>query len=158
MKKLFIIIAFFSLTINLFGQVSSDSIQIKKRLGPVFQQNGKNLTPAQLLNITKSNPDANAEMKIANNNYVASLFFQIPGGFLIGYPIGTALGGGKPNWTLVAIGAGLVVVGIPLVSGYNRHATNAVHIYNTGLKSSAIPTSSMSLRFTTNGVGFRISF
>lgn len=147
-----------SFTINLAGQVPSDSIQIKKRLGPVFQQNGINLTPNQLMSITKSNPAAYAEMKKANSNYVASLFFQIPGGFLIGYPIGTAIGGGDPNWTMAAIGAGLVIVAIPLVSGYNRHATNSVRIYNKGFKSSSMPAMSMSFGTTANGIGFRVKF
>jgi hypothetical protein len=158
MKKFFILFALIFLTINLFGQIPSDSIQIKKRLGPVFQQNGKNLTPNQLMAITKSNPDAYAEMKIANTNYVASLFLQFPGGFLIGYPIGTAIGGGKPNWTMAAIGAGLVVVAIPLISGYNKHATNAVRIYNKRLKSSSMPASTIILGFTANGIGFRVRF
>ncbi len=158
MKKLFITLTLMCIIINVSGQSSSDSIQVKKRLGPVFQQNGRNLTPNQLLNITKSNPDAFAEMKVASNNYVASLFFQIPGGFLIGYPIGTLLGGGDPNWTMAAIGAGLVIIAIPLISAYNKHATNAVNIYNKGLRSSLIPASSMNLRVTSNGVGLRISF
>jgi hypothetical protein len=158
MKKFFILFAMISFTINLVGQVPSDSIQIKKRLGPVFQQNGINLTPKQLMSITKSNPEAYAEMKMANSNYVASLFFQIPGGFLIGYPIGTAIGGGEPNWTMAAIGAGLVIVAIPLVSGYNRHATKSVRIYNTALKPSSMPALSMSFGPTANGIGFRVKF
>ena len=158
MKKFFITLTLMCIIINASGQSPSDSIQVKKRLGPVFQQNGRTLTPNQLLTVTKSNPDAFAEMKVANNNYVASLFFQIPGGFLIGYPIGTSLGGGDPNWTMAAIGAGLVIFAIPLISAYNKHATNAVNIYNKGLRSSLTPTSSLNLRVTSNGVGLRISF
>jgi len=158
MKKFFIIFALICATINLPGQSPSDSIQIKKRLGPVFQQNGRNLTPNQLLNITKSNPEAYAEMKIANTNYITSLFFQLPGGFLIGYPIGTAIAGGNANWTLAAVGAGLLVVAIPLISGYNKHATNAVNIYNRGLRPTTTPSFSINLKFTANGAVVRISF
>jgi hypothetical protein len=157
MKKLIILTGLICLTLALFGQNSSDSIQVKKRLGPVFQQNGMTLTPNQLMTITKSNPDAYAEMKIANKNYIASLFFQIPGGFLIGYPIGTAIGGGDANWTMAAIGAGLVVIAIPLISGYNKHASNGVRIYNKGLKVSTIH-SSLSLGFSANGIGLRFKF
>jgi len=83
---------------------------------------------------------------------------QLPGGFLIGYPIGTAIAGGNANWTLAAVGAGLLVVAIPLISGYNKHAINAVNIYNRGLRSSINPASSLNLRFTANGAGLRISF
>jgi hypothetical protein len=157
MKKIIILCALITLIVNLFGQNASDSIQIKKRLGPVFQQNGKTLTINQLMSITKSNPDAYAEMKIANKNYVASLFLQYPGGFLIGYPVGTAIGGGDPNWAMAAIGASLIVVAIPLISAYSKHATNSVNIYNKGLKVSP-ERPSLSLGFSANGIGLRVKF
>ena len=141
-----------------FGQSKSDSIQIKQRLGTVFQQNGKNLTPNQLSQITQTNQEASAEMKLARTNYNASLFFQIPGGVLIGYPLGTALAGGKANWTLAAIGAGLIVVAIPLISAYNKHARNAVAIYNKGLKNSSLIQPNIKFRLTYNGIGMRVNF
>jgi hypothetical protein len=34
------------------------------------------------------------------------------GGALIGIPVGTAIGGGTPNWALAGVGAGLVGIGI----------------------------------------------
>lgn len=158
MRKIFILIVLISIGINLTGQTQADSIIVKKRLGPVFQQNGRNLTPSQLKKITEVNPEAFAEMKIANSNYVASMFFQLPGGFLIGYPLGTAVAGGDPNWTLAAIGAGLVAISIPLISGYNKHASQAVNIYNNGLAYYTKPNPSMSLGFTGNGVGLKLKF
>jgi hypothetical protein len=154
------IIAGFLLTVffTLNGQNEPDSITVKNRLGPVFQQNGKNLTPTKLLTITKSNQEAYSEMKIANKNYLASMVFQFPGGFLIGYPVGAALAGGDPNWTLAAIGAGLVVVSIPFISAYNKHAKNAVYIYNKGLKYSSMVRPDFKLGITYKGIGIRISF
>jgi hypothetical protein len=154
------IIAGFLLTVffTLNGQNQPDSITVKNRLGPVFQQNGKNLTPTKLLTITKSNQEAYSEMKIANKNYLASMVFQFPGGFLIGYPVGAALAGGDPNWTLAAIGAGLVVVSIPFISAYNKHAKNAVYIYNKGLKYSSMVRPDFKLGITYKGIGIRISF
>lgn len=157
MNKLIFLFAFLLITVNISAQLTTDSIQIKKRLGPVFQKDGRNLTPKNLLDITKPNPDAYAEMKLANSNYVASMFFQLPGGFLIGYPIGTALGGGDPNWTMAAIGASLVIISIPLISGYNRHATNAVNIYNKGISSASKPLS-LRLGFNPEGIGMKICF
>jgi len=154
------IIAGFLLTVffTLNGQNQPYSITVKNRLGPVFQQNGKNLTPTKLLTITKSNQEAYSEMKIANKNYLASMVFQFPGGFLIGYPVGAALAGGDPNWTLAAIGAGLVVVSIPFISAYNKHAKNAVYIYNKGLKYSSMVRPDFKLGITYKGIGIRISF
>jgi hypothetical protein len=156
MKKAVLIVCLAISGICSFGQSKSDSIQIKQRL--VFQQNGKNLTLNQLSQITQTNKEASAEMKLAKTNYNASLFFQIPGGFLIGYPLGTALAGGKANWTLAAIGAGLIVVAIPLISAYNKHARNAVAIYNKGLKSSTLIQSNIKFGLTFKGIGMRVNF
>lgn len=47
------------------------------------------------------------------NDYLAKIF-SYAGGGLIGWPIGAALSGGKPNWSLAGIGAGLIVVAIPI--------------------------------------------
>lgn len=158
MKRLYILFVLIQITTTISAQTSSEPIQIRKRLGTVYQQNGKNLTSNQLLNITKINPAAYEEMKKANSHYVASMFFQLPGGFLVGYPLGTAMAGGDANWTLAAIGAGLIIFSIPLISGYNRHATQAVNIYNNGLPSYPKPASQMSLGFTRNGVGLKVCF
>jgi len=158
MKKLIITGILLTVFLSLYGQSQSDSISVKNRLGPVFQQNGKTLTPNKLLTITKSNQEAYSEMKIANNNYLTSMVFQFPGGFLIGYPIGTALAGGDPNWTLAAIGAGLVLVSIPFISAYNKHAKNAVSIYNKGLRYSSTVRPDFKLGITYNGIGIRIGF
>ena len=158
MKKIIISGILLSMFLSLFGQIQSDSIQVKKRLGPVFQQNGRNLTPRQLLDITQTNQEAYAEMKTANTNYIVSLIFQAPGGFLIGYPLGTALAGGDPNWTLAAVGAGLVAVSIPFISAYNKHAKNAVEIYNRGLRYSSLPIPEMKIGLTNYGIALKLSF
>lgn len=43
------------------------------------------------------------------------------GGGLIGWPLGTAIGGGDPEWILAGIGAGVLAVAIPLaVIGQKR--------------------------------------
>ena len=140
------------------GQYQSDSIAIKKAFGTRFQQNGRNLTPRQLLDITKSNPDALAEMKLAKRNYDVGYVFGFAGGFLIGWPIGTAIGGGDPNWTLAAVGAGLAVISIPFTVSYTKHARNAVHIYNKELKYSYFVEPDLKIGLTYNGVGIQIKF
>jgi hypothetical protein len=158
MKKIIFIglllLAFF----NVFGQNASDSIEVKKNLGTMFRQNGQNLTPKQLLVITKSNPDAYKEMKIAKANSDIGSVFGYAGGFLIGYPVGTAIGGGKPNWALAGIGAGLVVVSIPFSIAYSKHAKNAVKIYNNGLNQTGFHNVEFNLGLTCNGIGFKMTF
>jgi hypothetical protein len=141
-----------------YGQNKSDSIEIKKTLGTVFRQNGKNLTPSQLLNITQSNTEAYKEMKIAKSNYDVGFVFGFTGGFLVGWTAGTAIAGGKPNWTLAGIGAGLIVVSIPFSTAYTKHAKNAVKLYNNGLKSTGLSNVDLKIGLTSNGIGVKVVF
>jgi hypothetical protein len=144
--------------IYLQGQYQTDSIVIKKTFGTIFQKNGNNLTPGQLLDITFPNTEAYAEMKLAKSNYDVGYVFGFAGGFLIGWPIGTAIGGGDPNWTLAAVGAGLAVISIPFTISYTKHAKNAVHIYNKGLKYSYFAKPDLKIELIYNGIGIQIKF
>ncbi len=144
--------------LSLLSQNPADSIQVKKRLGTVFQQNGKNLTPRQLVNITQANQEAYSEMRIAKRNYDFGYIIGFSGGFLVGWPIGTSLGGGDPNWTLAAIGAGLIVVSIPFSTGYTKHAKKAVAIYNKSLKTSYLSKPELRIGLTYNGIGLKCTF
>ena len=144
--------------ISVFGQSQSDSIQTKKSLGTVFIQHGRRLTPGQLLEITKINTDAYNEMKIAKSNYAIGTVFGFAGGFLVGWTVGTAVGGGEPNWALAGIGAGLIVVSIPFSTSYTKHAKKAVEIYNNALSQTGSRKIDFSLALTYNGIGINITF
>ena len=43
---------------------------------------------------------------------------------LIGFPIGTVIGGGDANWILTRIRAGLLDIGIPTSSVVNKNTKN----------------------------------
>ena len=143
---------------QLFAQSKTDTIEVKNGLGVVFKQNGKNLSPRQLLKITESNAEAFKEMQIAKSNSSVSNVFGIPGGFLVGWTLGTAIGGGKANWAVAGIGAGLIVISIPFSTAYSRHAKNAVRIYNGGLKQTAMNKVDYSLGLTSYGIGLKMKF
>ncbi|HEY9178263.1 MAG TPA: hypothetical protein VIN07_11250 [Flavipsychrobacter sp.] len=49
-----------------------------------------------------------------NGLRIVANVLAIPGGALIGWPLGTAIGGGDPEWYLAGIGVGLVAIAIPL--------------------------------------------
>ena len=135
MKKISLLLkGFFILNVGqIFGQNQTDSIRIEKRLGTVFIQDGKLLTPKQLLEITKINHAAYEEMKVAKTYRSTAMVLGYAGGFFIGWPIGTAIGRGEPNWVLAGVGAGLILLSIPLSTSYSKHATEAVGIYNSVL-------------------------
>jgi hypothetical protein len=146
-------------TARLYSQNSTDSIEIRKVTGTVFLQNGRKLTPAQLVKITQFNAVANQEMKVAKSNYDVSMVFACAGGALIGWPLGTAMGGGKPNWALAGIGAGLVIIAIPISNSATNHAKKAVRTYNDGLKSTGmVQPVEFQFGFTNGGIGFKVLF
>jgi hypothetical protein len=140
------------------GQNTTDSITVKRTFGTVFQQHGENLTPGKLLEITQSNTEAYNEMKLAKSNYNAGYVIGFAGGALVGWPVGTALAGGDPNWTLAAVGAGLIVVSIPFSSAYIRHAKKAVSIFNSQLKQLGLNRIDLKIGCTNHGVGLSINF
>lgn len=56
------------------------------------------------------NQDAYVLMdKVKTRTTVVSVF-SYAGGFMIGWPIGTAIAGGDPNWSLAGVGAGLITL------------------------------------------------
>jgi hypothetical protein len=116
------------------GQNLSDSIQIKKKFGTVFIQNKKKMTSKQLLEVTKRNLEAYNEMKIAKSNSTISSVFGFIGGMMVGFSLGTAIAGEKPNWAVAGIGVGFITVSIPFSISYNKHAKRAIRIYNKELR------------------------
>lgn len=135
MKKaiFFVFVLVMILGTKVFGQ-TADSITVVQRMGPVFYQNGQVLKPRHLLEITRVNPEAHQEMRAAKSNYDASQVLGFIGGALIGWQLGTALGGGEANWVMAGVGAGIVGISIPFSAAYNKRARNAVSIYNKGRK------------------------
>ena len=159
MKNIATSIVFFLVLQNIFAQEISDTIQIKKiLLGTVFQMNGKNLKPNQLIDITKSNPEAYSVMKIARTNFNMGMIFMFAGGILFYYSLGTLVYTDSPNWTPAAIGAGLVIVSIPFGMSYVNHAKTAVKIYNNSLGYSYNSNPIMRLCVTNNGIGLKVIF
>lgn len=158
MKRTFFIFIFLMSLSQLFAQNQSDSIEVRKNLGTIFVQNGKNLSPRLLLELTQTNDEAYKEMKIAKRNFDAGTILGVTGGFMVGWPIGTALGGGKPNWAMAGIGAGLIAISIPFSVAYTRHAKNAVRIYNSGLKKLGLNKTEIRFGLTYSGVGVRMTF
>src|SRR5215208_2761514 len=121
-----------------FGQIRDSSIIIRKLLGGYqFYQNDKRLRMPELVKAMESSEQAYQRVKSArSNNTLASLIGGV-GGFLVGWPIGAAIGGVDPNWTMAGIGAGLIVVSIPISINANKQFKKAVNMYNEGVKRSS---------------------
>lgn len=161
MKKITTIIFLLTIVFSFtFGQTSNDSISMKKVFGGYqFYQGEKLLNMNQLVKAIQPNEQAYKQIKSAKSTYTMAMVLSYAGGFMIGWPIGTALGGGEPNWTMAGIGAGLVAVTIPISQSFNKKAKLAVDTYNGKLQTSSISDKSeLKLSLTGNGIGLTFRF
>ena len=112
-----------------------------------------------MINQMQSNEQALKEIKAAQtNNSVASITGYI-GGFMLGWPIGTAIGGGRPNWALAGAGAGVLAIGITLNQKSNKQTAKAIHIFNESIKSgSFLDNVQIDYQLSVNGIGIRMRF
>ena len=160
MKKTLLFFALLIVYSTMFGQSNSDSITVKNVFGGYkFFQNDKQLTMSQVGIILQQNEFAYKEFtKAKSTNTIASIIGGI-GGFMIGYPLGTAMAGGKANWTMAGIGAGLVLVSIPITNNYKKQAKSAIDSYNNRQKTSSFfIDTEINLAVTGNNIGFRMTF
>ncbi len=161
MKNIFFILTL--LTINLtvtFGQSVNDTISMQKGFGGYrFYQGERLLIMKQLVNIMKPDEQAYKEIKAAQSTNTLATILGGAAGFMIGWPIGTALGGGEPNWTMAAVGAGLIVVSIPIIQKFNKQAKQAVQTWNSGLQTGSFrDRSEMRFLIVETGIGLSLRF
>ena len=140
------------------AQSASDSIVMKQRLGKVFLQHNKVLPASELHAILSTSSDGTKEVEQAKANLAPLYIFSFAGGFLIGWPIGTAIGRGKPNWALAAGGVGLVLCAIPFQAGYNKHILKAITIYNKNLKKIGMQKPILEVGWSRTGIGVEVRF
>ncbi len=144
-----------------FTFCNAQKIEIEKVFGGYkCTQDGKPMTMRDLANTMESNPDAFELIKKARTNNTLASILGGAGGALIGFPLGQALGGGDANWALAGVGAGLIVIGIPISSGAGKKVKQAVELYNSSLS----PTSFYEFKpefnviANGNGIGLSVSF
>jgi hypothetical protein len=144
-----------------YGQAATDSITVNKvRGGYQFLQHGVPLNSTQFVMTLKDNDDAYKEYRKSRSSRTFSMLFSGTGGFLIGWPIGTAIGGGDPNWALAGIGAALVAIGLPLSFSSDNKLKSAVEIYNSSLRQTYFPDRRVEFEFglQANGIGLLVRF
>lgn len=154
MRKILSIISPVLLSFSLFAQSNDGDLRMEKTFwGVKFSEYGRSLKPKEVLQIMEVNPEAFAEFKKAKSNYDAAQVFGFIGGFMIGWPIGTAISGGDPQWGIAAGGAAVLLLTIPLNNGFTKHGRNAIAIYNDSGNSASIrPT----IHLQVQGTGARV--
>ncbi|HEY0059795.1 MAG TPA: hypothetical protein VGB56_11735 [Flavisolibacter sp.] len=140
------------------AQSLADTIYMKNPKKIFFYRHGVKLTPQQLTEVTATNPEAHKLMRKARTNATVAGVLGFAGGFLIGFPVGTAIGGGKPNWGLAGAGAGLLLTSVPFSLSYARKAKEAVNIYNSGLARTGQRRLDFRLGLGLNGLAMKVNF
>ena len=158
MKALFAFFAACFLCATAVCQDAPNEITIRSNFwGMQFYQNNKRLSTRELVKAMEPNAEAYKQIKSANGKNTLAGILSTAGGFMIGWPIGTSMGGGQPQWALAGVGAGLVAVGIPLSISANKKTKSAVALYNEGLKST-VSTNELRFNFKGNSLGLVFSF
>ncbi|MCF8369667.1 MAG: hypothetical protein K9G76_11560 [Bacteroidales bacterium] len=123
-----------------FTQGTSDSLIILPRGALTIAYRGEVVKLSKIGDIVENTPEAYESFRRADANNAAMNGCGLVGGFIIGYQLGSLLGGAEVDegW-IVTTGAGLVFVGLSL--GFqmtrNRHLYLTVKKYNESLKPQA---------------------
>jgi hypothetical protein len=158
MRKIIVSLLFIISCFSLYSQYQSDSIQIKRRFGTVYQLDGKTIGPYRILQVVKTDPAAYRQMKTAIIYYdMSSAFAGISGCFMGDFAASITFEH-DPNWTMAAISAGMLLVAIPLSIGYDSHARSAVGLYNSSLRYYPGKKTEMKFACTSNGLTVRLIF
>lgn len=85
------------------------------------------------------------------------------GGALIGFTLGSALGGAEdPKWYIAGIGGGMVLLSLPIYSTGKKKVQMGVEVYNETLKTAYIQQNrfidEVSIVGTDTGIGLRFTF
>lgn len=149
------------LGLTVISFINAQEIESEKVFGGYkYIQEGKPLNIHQLEEIMEPIPEAYEYIKKAKVNNTMATIVGYAGGFLIGWPVGTALAGGDPNWGLAGIGAGVLVLAIPITSSYSKNVGKAIGIHNSSLNSSAYLRRKPEFKLIAsgNGLGIRMVF
>jgi outer membrane lipoprotein SlyB len=158
MKKPFLTLTLMMLSLAF---CNAQKIDIEKVFGGYkYTYNDELISIGDLANIIESNTEAFEIMKKGRTNRSLSGVLGFVGGGLVGWPIGNSIGGGNPNWTLAAVGAGIIVVAIPIASRANKNINQAVELYNASVDSKASNwmKPEFSLIANSNGFGLSMNF
>jgi len=134
-------------------------IATKVFAGYKFEQSGVLLNGKALLRSMEIDQEAYAMLKKAKTNSDIATVFGFAGGLMLGWPLGTAIAGGDPNWLLAGIGAGCLAIGIPLSMSASKGMLRAVDIYNSNLNGTYFEQGLLlKLGLTAHGIGMTVDF
>ena len=138
----------------LFGAVNlSAQSELTYKSGNVLQ-NGLELKPKQVRVLMADHNDALKSYNAGRAFTITGRVFSYPGAFLFGWDLGTRLGGGEGDDTLLIIGASGAVVGLLIELYGMSKVKKSVSLYNSKPSNNT----QISFGFTPTGIGFNVQF
>jgi len=122
-----------------------------------IMQNGVKLKPGKVREVMSGNREA---LKVYNSGKVfgiAGYVFYNIGGYLVGWDLGTRLGGGKGNGTLLAVGAAGFGLGLGFAFIGDAKVKKSVMLYNSKQNNNLV-SYQMNFGFTQTGIGLYMRF
>lgn len=130
MKKITVVLLLLISAFTLYAQDRTEIKMYKTFGGARFEMDTLVLSPKQVLEIVKVEPLAYEKFKKAKANYNAAGVLGFTGGLLVGIPLGTAIGGGDPEWGMAIAGGVLILGSLSLNNVFKSHAFEAIELYN----------------------------
>lgn len=162
-SRLFTIVLIF-ISINLNGQSLKD-IEMKSNFwsGTKFYYQNNEIEEKYVLSGLSNNREILRRYVDGKSSHSTAKLISAVGGILIGWPIGTALGGGDPKWWLAGIGGGLTIfMAKPIYSKGSRKMQKALDLYNSSDYGMKLPPDKenveISFRVNSAGIGIGIIF
>ena len=152
MKRVLFLLVAAVFTAN-FAQAQSELIYHKGAI----MQDGTKLMPPKVKEVMSGNSEALKTYKSGQIFLGAGTFSSGIGVCMIGWDLGTRLGGGEGNGTLLAVGAVVWGVGLGFVLIGDAKTKKSVTLYNSTLSSNSV-SYQINFGFTPTGVGLSIRF
>lgn len=140
--------------ISIQGATAQELTMYKTFGGVRFEYDSTIVSPRQVSEILSIDPVAEDDFKKARMNSGVAGVLGFAGGFLLAFPLGTAVAGGVPEWGLAAGGAVLLLASLPFNRTFKIRAGTALDHYNKGRSTSRLSTPEVNV----TGLGLRVTW
>ena len=120
-------------------------------------QNGTKLKAEQVRVAMSDHGEALSQYNSGRSLFVGGMVIGYPCAFLLGFDLGTRLGGGEGNGAVLGIGAAGTIVGIIMMFSGEKKIKNSLQLYNSTAGNHSV-SYQVNFGFTPTGVGFNVHF
>jgi len=155
MKNILLFFCLVLLFFQGFSQKSADTIEIRKHK---YYYQGQTISHSTVVEILQTDRMAHRHVQNRNACAIPAYILGFVGGGLIGWPLGTYIGGGEPEWYLAGIGGGLVAVGLGIAIIGDAQMKKAIQVFNSNRRALGQQQMFFNVGLTNTGFGFVFRF